>query len=93
MRRATITQLAHAVKLVGTVVGAGSATYCLGGRVSVPLPADWSLSLSTDDAGRLRLEACLGGRVRRTMWCLVGDDLRLAELALSVLGETAALTA
>lgn len=94
MRRATVTEIVRAAKTVGALVGADTATYCLGGRIAVPLgPGGWSLALSADDAARLRLEACLDGRVVVTMWLLAGDDTRLAELVSGAIEEAAALTA
>ena len=93
MRRATVTEVVHAAKIVGALVGADSATYCFGGRIAVPLAGGWALALSPDDAERLRLEACLDGRVRVTMWALAGDDTRLAELVSQAVEEVAALAA
>lgn len=93
MKRATIRQLVHAAKTVGEVLGVERATYCFEGRLMVPLGAGWALVLSMDDAERLRIDACLSGRVRATMWCLANDETRLAELALAADAEAAALVA
>jgi hypothetical protein len=93
MRRATFIEVVHAAKLVGALTGEPTATYCFGGRLAVPLPGDWALAISADDAARLKFEACLGGRVVATMWAFAGDDRRLAELVSAALEETAALAA
>jgi len=93
MGRATTHDVVHAAKLVGLVAGVRTATYCCCGRLAVALGADWSLAISPDDARRLRIEACLDGRVVATMWAFAGDDRRLAELVRAALEETAALTA
>jgi len=93
MQRPSIIELVRAVRLVAATVGVTEATYCFEGRIAVPLAAGWSLVLSSDDAGRIRVEACHSGRVRATMWCLVGDDDRLAELASAAEREAAALVA
>lgn len=93
MRRATIEQLVHAVKVVAAEVGAEEGIYCFGGRIAVPLGGGWSLAISPDDAERLRIEACFGGCVMASMWSFVGDGVRLAELASSARSEAAALAA
>lgn len=93
MKRASIRQLVHAAKLVGEATGVERATYCFEGRLMVPLAAGWALVLSMDDAERLRIDACLSGRVRASMWCLADDEERLAELALAAEAEAAALVA
>lgn len=89
--RPTTDKLVRAAKLIGLVAGTDSASYCFEGRIAVPLEAGWSLAISPDDAGRFRVEACRSGRVRATMWARVGDDARLAELALAASLEAAAL--
>ncbi len=91
MKRASLKQLLRAVRLVGEIVGAKTAIYCFEGRIAVPLGAGWALVLSMDDAERLRLDACLSGRVRATMWCLADDESRLADLALAAEAEATAL--
>ena len=91
MGKPTITQLVAAIKLVGASVGAREAVYCFEGRFAFQLGAGWWLAVSPDDAGRFRIEACRGGRVRATMWCLAGDDARLAELASMAAEEATAL--
>jgi len=92
MRKATVRQLVRAVKIAAETLGSDQATYIFDGRISIPLTGGWALTLSPDDAGRLRLEACLSGRVVATMWCLDHDDDRLRALARSIETETAALT-
>jgi hypothetical protein len=89
----TIMQLVAAVRLVGASVGASEAIYCFEGRFAFQLDAGWWLVISPDSAQRFKIEACRGGRVLATMWCLAGDDARLAELASSAAKEAAALVA
>jgi hypothetical protein len=91
--RPTATQLISAVRRAAILLGVGRATYCFEGRFRLPLAGDWALLISSDDAGRLRLEACLSGRVRATMWCLASDRERFAELVGAVSEEAAALVA
>lgn len=82
----------EAVQLVAEATGAREATYCFEGHFAVALDMGWSLVLSADDAERFRLDACLCGRVRATMWCLAGNRRRLTELAMAA-GQEAALVA
>lgn len=93
LKRATLRQLVHAVKVAGAIAGARRATYCFEGRIAIPLEAGWSVVISPDDAERLRLDACHSGRVRATMWVRAGDDDRLAELVEAAGAEAAALVA
>jgi hypothetical protein len=95
MQRPTIRETVRALKLIGRIVGASEATYCFEGRFAVPLApgSGWWLVISPDDAGRFRVGVARSGRVRASMWCLVGDDDRLAELASSAAREAAALVA
>lgn len=91
MRKPTIRQLVQAVRDVARLTGAHEVRYCFEGRFALALAAGWTLVISPDDAGRFRLEACLSGRTRATMWCLAADRRRLAELALAAAREAAAL--
>ncbi len=92
MRPSTI-ELAHALRQIGTLLGADRADYRFEGRFSFGLADGWSLVISADDAGRFRLEACRASRVRATLWCRVGDWARLESLVLSAQQEAAALAA
>jgi hypothetical protein len=93
MSRASVQQLVHGAGVAGAAVGAERGTYCFGGRIAVPVGGGWSLAISADYAERLRIEACLDGRVVATMWAFVGDDVRLARLASSARDEATALAA
>lgn len=84
-------QLIEGVRTVADMAGAREATYCFEGRFAVQLDAGWSLVVSADDADRFRLDACLSGRRRATMWCLASDRARLADLAVAARDEAAAL--
>lgn len=91
--RPSIQQLIRAVRRAAILLDAGSATYCFDGRFRLALAGDWSLVISADSAGRLRLEACLSGRVKATMWCLASDTRRFVELVGAASEEAAALVA
>lgn len=93
MNRPTITELIHALRIVAEATGACTVTYCFEGRFRFRLAGGWALVVSTDDAGRFRLDACVSGRTRASMWSLAGDDARLAELASAAQREAAALAA
>lgn len=93
MSRATITQLVHGAKVVAAELGAEQGVYCYGGAIGVPIGNGWSLAISADYAERLRIDACLDGRVVASMWSFAGDDDRLAELVALARDEAAALAA
>lgn len=85
-------QLARALKLIGSLLDVEQADYCWEGRFRFPLPGEFSLVISPDDAGRFRLEVSLLSRVVATLWCFADDRRRLEELVLSARHESAALT-
>lgn len=91
--RPTVDQFASALRIVGANLGAGHADYCFEGRFQFPLGNGWSLVISPEDAGRIRLDACLRGRPRATMLCAVSNETRLAELAVAARDEALALVA
>lgn len=95
MSRPSITETVHALRVIARATGATSASYCFEGRFAVPLApgSGWWLVISPDDAGRFRVSVARSGRVRASMWCLAGNDARLAELASAALRESAALVA
>lgn len=95
MQRPSISEVMRALRLIGRVVGASEATYCFEGRFAVRLApgSGWWLVISPDDAGRFRVSVARSGRVRASMWCLAGNDARLAELASAALRESATLVA
>lgn len=61
------------------------------GRFHFELDEDWSVRMSADSAGRVRIEPCLHRVPRGRLWCLVGDRSRLADLLTDVRDEVAAL--
>lgn len=91
--RPDLRTLARSLRLIAGLLDAREADYCFEGRFRFRLSADWSLVVSADDAGRLRLDACHRSRVRATMWCLAGDRGRLEALVRAVRNEAAALAA
>jgi hypothetical protein len=91
--RPDLHRLAKALRLVGAVLGQREATYLFDGRFAFALQAGWSLVISPDDAQRWRVDACLNGTSRATMWSLVDDRERLVALVASMRDEAAALVA
>lgn len=89
----TLRELAGALAFVARLLDADRADYCFEGRFRFTLDGGWSLVISADDAGRLRIDACLRSRVRCTLWCPVEDRARLERLVLSARHEALALTA
>lgn len=81
-----------ALRFLSRVLGTDSA-FALDGRFHFPLDGPWSLALSPDDADRFRLGAFYGQTEVATLWCLTGDRRRLADLALGLRDEVAALVA
>lgn len=86
----TTRRLIDALRAVGGVLGEDVA-YVYEGRFHFRLDSRWSVALSPESAGRFRLDACYGGRILATMWCLADDEDRLAALALSARREVEAL--
>lgn len=89
----TTRELGSALALASELLGATRADYCFEGRFRFRLGGGWSLVISADDAGRFRLQACYRSRVRRTLWCLADDRVRLAGLVVAAQQEAAALAA
>lgn len=58
--------------------------YQIGDRVHIPLGRGWSIAISTDDAARLRIDACVRGSTRAILWCDPRDRARLADVAWEV---------
>lgn len=61
------------------------------GRFYFPLDSRWAIAISPDFAGRFRVDVCTGVQVRATLWVLVGDRDRLADLILGARDEAQAL--
>lgn len=89
----SIRQLAAALVLIGRLLDEPQADYCFEGRFRFRLGGEWSLVISADDAGRLRLDACNRSRVRATMWTLADDLERLEALVTGARVEASALNA
>ena len=53
----------------------------------------WSIALSAESAGRLRLDVCRYVRTVTTLWVLAGEDERLAGCVLHLRNEIAAVAA
>lgn len=87
----TIAEMMSALRTVGGALGVGRADYCFEGRFRIALTDDWSLVLSPEDAGRIRVAACYRDRERRTMWTRSADHARLVALARSAQSEALAL--
>lgn len=86
-----ISAVLTALRVVGAALGVDRADYCFEGRFRLRLTDDWSLVLSPEDAGRIRVSACYAGRIRVTMWSRSDDYARLVALARSAQSEAAAL--
>lgn len=82
--------LIAALRCVGEALGT-TVAYVHAGRFYFRLDSRWSLAISPDSAGRFRLDACQGVRVRATMWARAGDRDRLADLAQSAQAEVETL--
>lgn len=78
----TTLDLIGALRFVASLVGADC--YYHEHRFHFPLDDEWSLALSPDSAGRLRVEACHRTRTVDIRWAHVRDRSRLAELALGL---------
>jgi hypothetical protein len=74
--------LIGALRHVACVTGA--ECYLHEGRFHFPVDDDWSLALSPDSAGRVRVEASHRTRTVDIRWANVHDRSRLAELALGL---------
>lgn len=58
------------------------------GRIHFSLGGSgWSIALSPESAGRIRVEACRQWRPVDTRWCLAQDLDRLAEVVRSITDE------
>lgn len=91
MKRPSDRETVSVLRYVGRCMGA-PCLYTIGGLFYFPVGGRWSLSVSPDDAGRFRLQACDGGRPVATMWCLGADRDRLADLVAGFQAEVQALT-
>ena len=82
-RELSTREVMDAVEFVAALLGCTRA-YRIGERVHVPLDRGWSVAISADDAGRLRIEGCVRGAPRCTVWTESRDRARLADLARDV---------
>lgn len=76
-------RLARALLLAGALLGDYECFY-LRRRFHFVLSAGWSIAISTESAGRFRVEACQLSRPRNTLWSLDGEDEHLAGAILEL---------
>lgn len=88
--RPTTRQTIDALRLAGGCLGIESA-YQFAGRFFFPLDDRWALAISSDDAGRFRVEACRDTLPVATMWVFADDLDRLADLVVAFRSEVQAL--
>lgn len=93
LQRPDVNEMLAATRAVAERVGAPTARYCFDGRFAVDIALGWTLLLSPDDAGRIRVDACLRRRVRGSMWARSDDHERLRLLACSAQSEAKSLVA
>lgn len=89
----TLRELVPVLRQVAVLLDARSAEYVYEGRFRFELEGDWSLLISSDGPGRLRLDACYRSRRGSSLWCFADDRCRLAALVMAAQQETAALAA
>lgn len=78
--------MATLLKLVGELLGVGVAWHHQG-RFHFRLPeAGRTVSLSSESAGRVRIDACQMTEVRDTRWVLADDRARLAAVVTEMAG-------
>lgn len=92
LRQPTDRQTVEALRTVGAALGATCA-YAYDGAFWFVVSDVWSLTVSPDDAGRFRLDACYGRTIVASLWCRAEDHRRLADLAVGLRADTDALTA
>lgn len=84
----TRAQMASALRIVGRAMERPVA-WEHEGRFHFSLDGGWTLALSRESAGRVRIEACQSGVARATVWSSVEDYERLALLGLGMVGQLA----
>lgn len=75
----------HAVR-VGEAMGREYA-YAFRGAYHFRLDDGWTIAISTEDAGRIRVDACRWTRPVTTLWSLADDPERVVSLVLDLAGE------
>jgi hypothetical protein len=81
--------MATLLKLVGETLGVGVAWHHQG-RFHFRLPGPGrTIALSSESAGRLRIDACQMTEVRDTRWVLADDRARLAAVITEMAGTPA----
>lgn len=79
----TTRELMDAVEFAAALLDCDHA-YKVGKRVHIPLGGGWTFAISDDGMRRFRVEGCVRGAVRCTLWVDVCDRARLAQLAWDV---------
>lgn len=85
-RKPTKTQTYAAAIAVASALGLRIG-YVIDGAYHFRLVDGWTISLSAEDAGRFRLEACRWTDPVSTLWSLSDDHERLAALATEMAAE------
>lgn len=82
--------MATTLKLVSETLGVSIAWHH-DGRFHFRLPGEhgWTVAVSPENAGRVRIDACYMTEVRDTRWVLAGDRARLAAVAMEIAGAPA----
>lgn len=82
--------IASLLKCVGEMLGVGIAWHHRG-RFHFRLPgaSGWTIAVSSESAGRVRIDTCHLTEVRDTRWLLAGDRARLAALIAEMAGAPA----
>lgn len=78
-RKPSDAKVFQALLLAGSVLGQRYA-YWHRGRYHFTITEDWSIAISAESAGRLRVETCRRAAPMVTLWALADDTDRLAGL-------------
>lgn len=86
--------MAMLLKLVGEALAVGVAWHHKG-RFHFRLPdaPGWTVAVSSESAGRVRIDACEMTEVRDTRWVLADDRARLAAVISEMTGVVPAVNA
>lgn len=84
--------LVRALRVVSRTLGERHA-WRVGDRHFFRIGGGWWAAVSPDDAGRVRVDACVGTRTVDSLWASAQDHDRLAGLIQGLQDEVAALAA